>query len=192
MHGWIADECSRSTVKNSLTVSVRVVEQALRDGIIDRNPARITGWQGEYQQFEDELDDPALARPAKLVGARRACRCARCSFRRPVPRLGHVAAAGESLSTFLAALIPRPVLSSGRDQPGDNQKPGSGRIVAKQPDFPVLKEVLVYALDLRPLRATAVPTHQVVISAFTYVVQHGSRKVAALGWHPLCDGPETV
>jgi hypothetical protein len=43
--GWIADECSKSTVKNSLAVLVRVMEQALRDGLIDRNPARVTGWQ---------------------------------------------------------------------------------------------------------------------------------------------------
>jgi len=45
VHAWITDECSRSTVKNSLAVLVRVMEQALRDGIIDRNPARVTGWQ---------------------------------------------------------------------------------------------------------------------------------------------------
>ncbi|WP_219462987.1 tyrosine-type recombinase/integrase [Nonomuraea rhizosphaerae] len=64
VHGWIADECSRSTVKNSLAVLVRVMEQAVRDGIIDRNPARITGWQREYRKAEDELDDPrALALP---------------------------------------------------------------------------------------------------------------------------------
>jgi hypothetical protein len=64
VHGWIADECSRSTVKNSLAVLVRVMEQGLRDGIIDRNPARVTGWQREYKFAEDELDDPrALAPP---------------------------------------------------------------------------------------------------------------------------------
>jgi integrase len=64
VHGWIADECSRSTVKNSLAVLVRVMEQALRDGIIDRNPARVTGWQREYKLAEDELEDPrALALP---------------------------------------------------------------------------------------------------------------------------------
>ena len=40
------------------------MEQAVRDGIIDRNPARITGWQREYQRAEDELDDPrTLALP---------------------------------------------------------------------------------------------------------------------------------
>ena len=40
------------------------MEQAVRDGIIDRNPARVTGWQHEYQRAEDELDDPrALALP---------------------------------------------------------------------------------------------------------------------------------
>ena len=64
MHGWIADECSRSTMTNSLAVFVRVMEQALCDGIIDRNPARITGWRPENQRFEDELDDPrSLALP---------------------------------------------------------------------------------------------------------------------------------
>ena len=64
VHGWIADECSRSTVKNSLAVLVRVLEQAVRDGVIDRNPARVTGWQHEFRKAEDELDDPrALALP---------------------------------------------------------------------------------------------------------------------------------
>ncbi|MGH3903085.1 MAG: tyrosine-type recombinase/integrase [Pseudonocardiaceae bacterium] len=64
VHSWIADECSKSTVKNSLAVLVRVMEQALRDGLIERNPARITGWQREYARAEDELDDPrALALP---------------------------------------------------------------------------------------------------------------------------------
>lgn len=62
--GWIADECSRSTIKNSLAVLVRVMEQAVRDGILDRNPARITGWQHQFRQAEDELDDPrSLALP---------------------------------------------------------------------------------------------------------------------------------
>jgi hypothetical protein len=64
VHGWIADECSRSTVKNSLAVLVRVMEQAVRDGIIDRNPAKVIGWQREYQRAADELDDPrSLALP---------------------------------------------------------------------------------------------------------------------------------
>jgi integrase len=64
VHGWIADGCTRSTVKNSLAVLVRVMEQAVRDGILDRNPARLTGWQREYQRAEDELDDPrSLALP---------------------------------------------------------------------------------------------------------------------------------
>ncbi|WP_309111649.1 site-specific integrase [Saccharothrix sp.] len=62
--GWIADECSKSVVKNTLAMLVRVMEQALRDGIIDRNPARITGWQKQYARVEDELDDPrSLALP---------------------------------------------------------------------------------------------------------------------------------
>ncbi|MEU5867094.1 site-specific integrase [Nonomuraea sp. NPDC047529] len=68
VHGWIADECSRSTVKNSLAILVRVMEQAVRDGIIDRTPARVTGWQREYKRAEDELDDPrALALPNRAA-----------------------------------------------------------------------------------------------------------------------------
>jgi integrase len=64
VHGWIVDECSQSTVKNSIAILVRVMEQALRDGIIDRNPARVNGWQREYQIAQDELDDPrSLALP---------------------------------------------------------------------------------------------------------------------------------
>lgn len=58
VHGWIADQHSRSTVKNSLAVLVRVMEQAVRDGILTVNPARVTGWQREYKQAEDELDNP--------------------------------------------------------------------------------------------------------------------------------------
>ncbi|MGW8452841.1 hypothetical protein ACWGLO_15220 [Streptomyces niveus] len=61
---WIADELSRSTVKNTIAVLVRVMEQAVRDGLIKVNPARITGWQKLYKQAEDELHDPrALALP---------------------------------------------------------------------------------------------------------------------------------
>ncbi|MEU4789417.1 site-specific integrase [Micromonospora tulbaghiae] len=64
VHGWIAEGCGRSTVKNSLAVLVRVLEQAVRDGLTDRNPARLTGWQREYQRAEDELDNPrSLALP---------------------------------------------------------------------------------------------------------------------------------
>ena len=64
VHGWIAEQCSRSTVKNSLAVLVRVMEQAVRDGLIERNPAHVVGWQREYQRAEDELDDPrSLALP---------------------------------------------------------------------------------------------------------------------------------
>lgn len=64
VHSWIADECSRSTVKNTIAIMVRVLEQALRDGIVDRNVGRVTGWQREYALAEDELDDPrSLALP---------------------------------------------------------------------------------------------------------------------------------
>lgn len=68
VHGWIADGCSQSTVKNSLAVLVRLLEQAVRDGILDRNPARVSGWQREYARAEDELDDPrSLALPDLAV-----------------------------------------------------------------------------------------------------------------------------
>ena len=60
VHAWIADEASRSTVKNSLAILVRVLEQARRDGIVELNRARVTGWQREYQHAEDELDNPRL------------------------------------------------------------------------------------------------------------------------------------
>lgn len=64
VQNWIADEHGRSVVKNTIAVLVRVMEQALRDGIIKVNPARITGWQKLYKQAEDELLDPrALALP---------------------------------------------------------------------------------------------------------------------------------
>ncbi|MEU2014399.1 site-specific integrase, partial [Nocardia sp. NPDC019302] len=62
--GWINDGAGKSTVKNSLAVLVRVMEQAVRDEIRETNPARVRGWQKLYQQIEDELDDPrSLALP---------------------------------------------------------------------------------------------------------------------------------
>jgi integrase len=57
-YAWIADGEGRSTVKNTLAVLVRVMEQAVRDGLITANPARISGWQKQYKLAEDELDDP--------------------------------------------------------------------------------------------------------------------------------------
>lgn len=64
VHNWIAEGCGKSSVKNTVAVLVRVMEQAVRDGIIDRNPARVTGWQSAYRAAEDELEDPrSLALP---------------------------------------------------------------------------------------------------------------------------------
>jgi len=64
VHGWIEDDCSRSTVKNSLAVLVRIMEQAVRDAVITHNPAKVSGWQREYKRAVDELDDPrSLALP---------------------------------------------------------------------------------------------------------------------------------
>ncbi|WP_410169479.1 site-specific integrase, partial [Actinacidiphila rubida] len=58
VYAWIADGEGRSTVKSSLAILVRVMEQAVRDGLITVNPARVKGWQRQYQLAEDELDDP--------------------------------------------------------------------------------------------------------------------------------------
>jgi len=62
VHAWIADEASRSTVKNSLAILVRVLEQAVRDGIVEHNRARVTGWQREYQQVRTSSTTPARSR----------------------------------------------------------------------------------------------------------------------------------
>lgn len=58
VHGWIADDCGLSTVKNSVAALVRVMDQAVRDGLVDVNPARVIGWQQQYKLAEDERDDP--------------------------------------------------------------------------------------------------------------------------------------
>lgn len=61
---WIADGFGRSTVKNTLAVWVRVMDQAVRDELIERNPVQVVGWQRQYAQVEDELVNPrALALP---------------------------------------------------------------------------------------------------------------------------------
>ena len=50
--------------EDSLAALVRVMEQAKRDGLIERNPAQVTGWQHAFQLAYDELDNPrALALP---------------------------------------------------------------------------------------------------------------------------------
>ncbi|MFG2115426.1 hypothetical protein ACGFRB_22825 [Streptomyces sp. NPDC048718] len=41
-----------SSVKNTIAVLVRVMEQAVRDNVIKINPARVTGWQKLYKQAE--------------------------------------------------------------------------------------------------------------------------------------------
>jgi integrase len=61
---WIADGCGKSTVKNSLAAFVRVMDQAVRDELIDKNPVQVTGWQRQYARYEDELENPrSLALP---------------------------------------------------------------------------------------------------------------------------------
>ncbi|MFJ1454763.1 hypothetical protein [Nocardia sp. N2S4-5] len=49
---------SKSAVKNALAALSRVVDQAVRDEVIDRNRVEAVGWQGRYERHEDELDDP--------------------------------------------------------------------------------------------------------------------------------------
>lgn len=56
--GWISGGAGKSTVKNSLAVLVRVMEQAKRDNLRTDNPAQVRGWQKLYQEITDELDDP--------------------------------------------------------------------------------------------------------------------------------------
>lgn len=61
---WIADGYSKSTVKNTLAALGRVMDQAVRDEVIDRNRVDVTGWQRQCERYEDELDNPrALALP---------------------------------------------------------------------------------------------------------------------------------
>lgn len=62
---WIEEQgCGKSTIKNTLAVLKRLMEQARRDGLVDLNPAQVRGWQALYKQIEDELEDPrALAIP---------------------------------------------------------------------------------------------------------------------------------
>ncbi|MFC1443058.1 site-specific integrase [Streptacidiphilus sp. N1-10] len=62
---WVDDEVGRSTIKNTLAGLVRVMEQAVRDGLITHNPSHMAGWQRVYRLIEDELDDPrSLALPS--------------------------------------------------------------------------------------------------------------------------------
>ncbi|MFF2082871.1 tyrosine recombinase XerC [Nocardia sp. NPDC058176] len=61
---WIASGVSKSAVKNSLAALARVMDQAVRDEVIERNRVEVSGWQRQYERFEDELDDPrSLALP---------------------------------------------------------------------------------------------------------------------------------
>ena len=58
VHGRIADEIGQSSVRNALAALVRVAEQAKRDGLIDINPCRITGWRRSYKRAAVENADP--------------------------------------------------------------------------------------------------------------------------------------
>lgn len=59
----------RSANKAHRSTEVSVMEQAVRDGIIKVNPARVTGWQKFYKQAEDELLDPRSL-PSPIVVTR--------------------------------------------------------------------------------------------------------------------------
>ncbi|MFD6357450.1 hypothetical protein [Nocardia tengchongensis] len=64
---WIADGHSKSTVKNTLAALGRVMDQAVRDEVIDRNRVDVTGWQRQYERYEDELDKSSSPRSAGLA-----------------------------------------------------------------------------------------------------------------------------
>ncbi|WP_068278362.1 tyrosine-type recombinase/integrase [Aldersonia kunmingensis] len=55
---WIESGCSRSTVRNTIAMFGRVMDQAMRDDLIGTNPVRVRGWQRLYRQVEAELDEP--------------------------------------------------------------------------------------------------------------------------------------
>nr|WP_246597549.1 hypothetical protein [Nocardia tengchongensis] len=61
---WITNGSGRSTIKNTLAALGRVLDQAVRDEVVDRNRVDVTGWQAQLDKHEDELDNPrALALP---------------------------------------------------------------------------------------------------------------------------------
>jgi hypothetical protein len=68
-YAWIADGEGRSTVKNTLAGLVRGMEQAVRDGLITANPARISGWQpaGPSPPPGDLADKNAKGKIARRV-----------------------------------------------------------------------------------------------------------------------------
>lgn len=124
--------------QNSIAALTRIMEQALRDGIIDRNPARVTGWQREYQRAEDELDDPrslaladweALERLAAALVARSyghyqgwgdavaaaACTAARIRGRSPVS--GRKTLTGRDGSGLCVGRPPRALVASSTKAP---------------------------------------------------------------------------
>ncbi|MEU6563324.1 site-specific integrase [Nocardia nova] len=61
---WIDAGCGESTIKNTLAALARVINQAVRDEVLDRNRVDVGGWQRQLVRHEDEIDDPrALALP---------------------------------------------------------------------------------------------------------------------------------
>ncbi|WP_030462536.1 site-specific integrase [Kitasatospora sp. NRRL B-11411] len=58
LNAWIADGAGISTLKSTIAVLVRVMEQAIRDGLIEINPARLYGWQKLFKTAEDEESNP--------------------------------------------------------------------------------------------------------------------------------------
>ncbi|MGY4103584.1 tyrosine-type recombinase/integrase [Nocardia sp. R16R-3T] len=61
---WIDKGSGRSTIKNTLAALTRILDQAVRDEILDRNRVDVTGWQRQIVTDEDDVDNPrALALP---------------------------------------------------------------------------------------------------------------------------------
>ncbi|MFF7651678.1 hypothetical protein ACFZCY_18965 [Streptomyces sp. NPDC007983] len=40
------------------------MQQAVRDGLVQISPTRMSGWQSEYQRAEDEIDDLRTLAPS--------------------------------------------------------------------------------------------------------------------------------
>ena len=61
---WITAGCGESTIKNTLAALSRVLDQAVRDEVLDRNRVDVSGWQSQLVRHEDAIDDPrTLALP---------------------------------------------------------------------------------------------------------------------------------
>jgi len=61
VRSWVADDCGRATIRNTRAVLRRVLEQAVRDGVLQRNPAtdRAAGPASSFHTHRGVVDTPA-------------------------------------------------------------------------------------------------------------------------------------